>query len=362
MRILFIGNVVPDEMSLEIQANSLAGNKFQINMINSLKKKNNVDIISYVAVPLNDEQRNKLDNLSNEHEKYFYKNKNIFKSVLRFRKYIKSVSKNYDLVIVYNIAYPWIGVNRLAKKIKRTLILADFSEACSYKNLFLKLYAIVCKRDIKRYNNVVGLSHDTKRFLNKNQKFLCVPGGIDMSLYENVNPVKHDGNYRIMYSGNLSKVTGVDMLIDAFISKNFKNADLIITGRGDLQDDIQKLNHKNIKYYGSILYDQYLDLLNNANILVNPRNMNLFENKNNFPSKIFEYLAVGKMVVSTNFVGSESFLNNFIFCESSIDSIADALDKAISEYDDNYIKIFNENRKKSYDYDWNNQCDKIINM
>ena len=362
MKILYVGNIVPGSMSIDIVNNSLAGNKFQMNMINSLRKSNHVDIASFVAVPLDENQKKQLDLASNDNDKYYYKGKNIISSIISFRKYILKKYKNYDLVIFYNVAYPWLKIAKKMKQVKTTLILADFSEAVSYSNILLKIYANLCKKDIMTYDNVVGLSYSTKRFLKRDQKFLCIPGGIDLSIYNNVNPTVHDGKYRIMYSGNLSKVTGIDMLIEAFNDDGFNDSELIITGRGELEKEVKNAECENIKYYGSLEYKKYLKLLNDANILVNPRNMNLYENQNNFPSKVFEYLAVGKVVLSTKFIGFEEFADNFVFCESNIDSIRNELRKCLDEYDDVYLSFFRKNRLKASDYDWDKQCEKIINM
>lgn len=362
MKVLFVGNLVPDELSVEIKENSLAGNKFQNNLIRSLKKTEKVDIVSFVAARLTEEQISKLKKHEKKEQKYFYKGNNIIKNVIEFRKYIKNVSIEYDLVMAYNVAYPWLFLSKIIGKVKSTLILADFSDSCSYKNLILKIYAWVCKQDIRTYDNVVGLSKNVNRFLKNKQKFICIQGGIDTKLYKDVSPTPSSEPLRIMYSGNLSNVTGVDILIESFKNFNNKNVELIITGRGDLQEFVENSISDKIKYYGSVPYEEYLRLLNSANILVNPRNMDLKENENNFPSKVFEYLAVGKVVVSTKFIGWEDFKDNFYFCDSTIESLTESLNIAIKQYEEKYDFYFTKNTKKAFEYDWDNQAKKIIDM
>lgn len=337
--------MVPEEYVLEIKESSLAGNKFQMNLINELKKECTVDIASFIAVPMTEEQIKKIDNYNdnNKNDRYFYKGNNFVKNLKKYRKYIKKVINNYDFVMTYNVQYPWFGLNKICKN-KSILILADFSDTKSYSNYIYKIYAQICKNEIKKYDYVIGLSKNHKKFLKNKQKFMYMPGGVKLNSYEKIeiNPV-HNKKIKIMYAGLLSKVTGIDMIIN--VAKRMENVDLIITGRGDLEEFVKEESNNscNIKYLGSLKYEEYIKALNDANILINPRNMNLDENKNNFPSKIFDYLAVGKIIVSTKFSGYEDFIDNCYFADSNENSIEQALKTAIEQYDENYEKIYIKN-------------------
>ena len=361
MKILYVGTLVPAEYSLEIQHNSLAGNKLQVNLINEFRKKAEIDIISFVCVPLTLEQQKKLDKYNeNSTDKYYYKGNNFIKNLHEFRKQIKKISKNYDAVMTFNVDYPWINLPNLSKTKNSILILSDFSDVNSYNNVLLKAYAKLCKNNFKKYDLVIGLSKNHKKYLTKNQKFVYMPGGSKLDSFQKVKPVKESKKIKVMYSGYLGKVTGIDMLIEAFKNEKLNNAELIITGRGDLEEDIKLKSVGNIKYLGSLEEDKYIDTLNSAHILVNPRNMNMPENENNFPSKIFDYLAVGKVLVSTKFSGYEDFKENFYFCESNINSIRKTLLKAIKEYPDTYKKQFKINTQKVKEYSWDKQVEKIL--
>lgn len=359
MRVLFIGNFVPEEYSLEISANSLAGNRFQNNFFNNICKYVECDIASFIAVPLTDVQRKKVESLNCENKWYFTKGKNIFKSILQFRKKIKQNKDRYDAIVCYNIAYPWLFITNIFKRKKTVLILADFSDTKSYKNILLKLYAYICRKNIRKFDYVIGLSKETKNLLKRNQKFIYMPGGIELNSFKDIKLPKLEKKLNILYSGNISQVTGVDLLIDAI--DNIKdNYHLYITGRGELENKLINSKNKNINYLGSLPYKEYLDVLAKANIVVNPRNMFLPENTNNFPSKIFDYLASGKVVVSTKFIGYEDFLDNFYFCESNINSLKETIEKSMKEYKEKYKHYFKKNIEKSKEFDWNTQIKKII--
>ena len=111
---------------------------------------------------------------------------------------------------------------------------------------------------------------------------------------------------------------------------------------------------------GCLPDEVYDKKLREADIFVNPRNMSLPQNQNNFPSKVLEYLASGRLVVSSRFSGSEDFENNFIFYDGGVDSLADALSFTIKEYSEKREKIYLENREKAKEYDWQNQAKKIL--
>ena len=360
MKILFVGTVIPEELSVSVKSNSLAGNKFQSKIINYMRNSHEVDVFSFVAVPITEEDKENILKHSDKNNIYFLKKPNTIKSILRYRRELKKVSKNYDLIIACNVVYAWLNLPKFNKN--TMLLLSDFSDSNSYSNILLKCYAKICKHDIRKYKYVVGLSEDTKFMLKKKQKFICIPGGIDLKDYKNTTLPKIDGKLKVMYSGALEKVTGVDLLIEAINKTKFDNFELIITGRGSLESFVKEKQNEKIKYYGSLPYEEYIKLLNSANILVNPRNMNLPENKNNFPSKVLDYLAVGKVVLSTKFIGYKNFENNFIFCDSNAESIMNKLEFIIENYTNIYENYYNLNREKTNEFDWKNQVQKMIDM
>lgn len=86
--------------------------------------------------------------------------------------------------------------------------------------------------------------------------------------------------------------------------------------------------------------------------------MNLPENMNNFPSKILEYIATGKRVISTKYPGWERFGTSVYFCESTAESISKAIIdlKRQKEKEDDW----GERRKMAKEYLWENRMATII--
>ena len=118
-------------------------------------------------------------------------------------------------------------------------------------------------------------------------------------------------------------------------------------------------NDKRIKYLGFVSDKRYYEVLSNADVLINPRNMELLQNQNNFPSKVLEYLATGREVISTKFPGWERFTDNFRFYEGDAEILEKEINSVLS---DDLNCHYATNRSKAENYDWSNQVDKIIGL
>ena len=58
MNILICGSCLPRKFEGEIEDLSVAGNQYQNNLINSLKKYGNIKVLSYITVPIKSKVKN----------------------------------------------------------------------------------------------------------------------------------------------------------------------------------------------------------------------------------------------------------------------------------------------------------------
>lgn len=367
MKYLLSGTVVPATYETEISQISNAANRFLLNFCGQFNEKSSIKILSYIGINISPKvmQEIKRDNFYIPIT-YFERSKLRVRGAVYYHKIIKKHLDEYDGIIAYNVVYAWIFAPIIAKmkKKKSILLLADYSPEESYKGIMKKIYARLQLWSIRKYDYVVGLSENTKEYLTGKQKFICIEGGISDSFYEAFNEKKNIDPkcIKIMYAGILEKVTGIEMLIDAFRAGKFDNAELVISGKGSLEDLIVNVTNDNpsITYLGCCPYDEYMHNLAQADILVNPRNMNLPENANNFPSKIMEYIATGKCVVSTKFPGWERFKDYILFCDSDVESIQRCLQASLKNVLENSEEEFKRKRLFSEQFLWEKQVDKII--
>ena len=216
---------------------------------------------------------------------------------------------------------------------------------------------------MRRFDTVVGLSANIRSKLKKKQKFILMEGGIDQAFYDafSYQARRQPSPYILMYSGLLSQVTGVDLLLEVMQRVSRQDIKLVITGKGPLEKEVRKASmvDTRICYKGHLTYEEYMEQLQNADVLINPRNMNIPENQNNFPSKIMEYLATGKVILSTRFVGWEKFEENIIFCESSVDGIKRGIEIIIRKWGDREL-YYMLNREKAKQFEWKEQIRKVL--
>ncbi len=362
MKILFCGIMVPEEIEYRVKDISAAGNRFQNNVIKNLEMLGHeVITVSYVAVPIPEGIRKTLQDT--ESRRYIIRKsaewKETCRAVINCRRTVENLVKTVDSVICYNIFYsyyflPWMARRHLKKNI---LILADYSGPESFKSLGRKVYARLQAKILQKYDTVMGLSANTEKRLKKGQQFILMEGGIDQEFYDcfAFRGKETDGPIIFMYSGLLSRVTGVDLLLKAMEANRKKNIRLVITGKGNLEQLVRDAAQRDgrIDYKGHLAYKSYIEELQNADILVNPRNMGLPENQNNFPSKILDYLATGKSVISTKFVGWEKFEENIKFIEM------EEMEK-IFFGTGNTEEEFLRNRKFIKGYLWQNQLRRLL--
>lgn len=368
MKIVLCGPAFTEEIENSLSDASLAAGRFLRTMEKNLRA---LGVEYYRALYITNRVKQDGDEIKitelckKNNDICVFKDKSIVASVYKFQNELLSKIDSETIVLFYNYCYAYIGlVDSIRKKGgKVCLIYADQTEPKEEHNIIKKVLLHGVERDLKKFNKAVVLTDKLKRKLHKNCKVEVLHGGLDLSRFVTFRmQCDKKDKLVIMYTGALSYVTGVDVLLEALKQISCSNIEVWITGKGELEKDIIKAAEydRRIKYLGCLPDEVYDKKLREADIFVNPRNMSLPQNQNNFPSKVLEYLASGRLVVSSRFSGSEDFENNFIFYDGGVDSLADALSFTIKEYSEKREKIYLENREKAKEYDWQNQAKKIL--
>ena len=361
--ILFCGGFIPPEINEKVKHNSPAANNFQKELINNLSKSYKVDILTYVGfyekdmdIVIESFKKNNIYYVIKQEEK------NYISLFYRYYKLFNKLIHDKQVVILYNYNYVNLFINYFCKKknIKTILIIADHTEYYEYKNPIRSLLAFKYSRDYFKFDHLIFLSKRLKdRYGLKNSSLMI--GGINIDKYKNFTPIPKKGELIILYTGILSKVTGIDIYLKAIELINEKNIKFLFSGKGDMTEYLinkSKIDNR-IEYVGFLDKKVYLSLLSKVNVLINPRNMNLPQNQNNFPSKILEYLATGKVIISTKFPNSQEFEKNIFFCEANAQNIADKIEFVAKNYNNIYKNQYIINRKEAHKYDWSIQSKKV---
>ena len=247
-------------------------------------------------------------------------------------------------VIVYSPHTPLLEAAVYAKKldpsIKICLVVPDLPQ---YMNLSKKahpIYDFFKKIDIKHFMEL-NRQVDSYVLLTKymaepmqvgNRPYIIVEGIIDD---EDKIPQEHPKGKVIAYAGKLNESFGVKNLVEAFEIIPDEDAVLEICGGGELKGYVEEMCRKDsrIHYKGMVPAHEAAEMLQRADVLVNPRQNDDEYTKYSFPSKIIEYLMTGNAVVAYMLDGMPEIYKNFIYApkDSSVEALAETMKMLITQ-------------------------------
>lgn len=183
---------------------------------------------------------------------------------------------------------------------------------------------------LSKVPNIVVCSPQMKELVRNmtNSKIHVIPNGIDFEDIPNIQSHKSIEHPSILYVGGLTKIKGVDILLNAvpLIIKKIPNLHIYITGSGPEEDNLKKvvkrLNmEENVKFLGFIPEDEKYSYYKSVDVCVFP---SLYEP---FGIVLLEAMGSGKPVVASN-VGGIPFVvidgkTGLLFEPGNIDELAE---------------------------------------
>lgn len=343
-KVFYLGGILTDEEVNYCIENSInydmAANNFQNKFIKGFKENNinitciNVPFLSYHHLKKKNTVRIINDNNTNDEVDFYnYKYINSMFKYYALKKAIKNIDFSNSIIFSYSIHTPFLKILKHIKTnfndVKVIQIVPDLPQ---YMNLTSKskiIYSLLKKIEIffieSLLKNVDFFVPFTRLmmddFLQKYQKpFYVMEGVIDFK-NELTNTIKEDSNnFQVVYAGSLNKKYGVGKLIKAFEYINEENIKLKLCGNGDLVDFLENNKFKNIEYLGVLSPEQTTILINNADLLINPREANEKYTRYSFPSKLFEYMSSGNKILCFKLPGIPSDYFQFMyFFESNLE-------------------------------------------
>lgn len=364
MKIIICGPAIDEQMEKKLYSASPAAGRFLNNMIHALNLNGySTRRAIYISYPVVDDSAYQAAGVSED--MVVFKDRWILPSILRFRRRLAASVEGGDIVVFYNMTYAYWGLSQKVKKMGAVpvLMLADFTDWHEEAGLPRKVISFLCEREFRRFDSVISLADFGPERFSKKARVQVLRGGINFGYFSNISqPTDIPEQLTIMYAGLLSEVTGVDILLRAMRKVKAANLRLLISGKGDLEEAVKSeaKNDPRIQFLGFLDVDSYYRKLNEANIFVNPRNMDLPQNRNNFPSKVLEYLATGRVIISTRFSGFSEFDGLMEWVDGDEDSLAGKIDETVARYEKIYRQTYESNRAAAQRYDWTVQARKII--
>lgn len=251
------------------------------------------------------------------------------------RKYLKQVCANekFDGIIFYNMRLENAPIALYAKKKWGIPIYLQYEDGltkdANVGTLKRFLYQRIEEKTLPKLNGAFLVTS----LLEVPCPSMVVRGAIN---YKKVP--KEDTKHEIpilLFASTLDRQRGAQVLLEAlqYTTQQFQ---LIITGRGELADEIASCNDARIDYRGYISYEEYQSLLEQADICINAQLSHAEFGNVSFPSKVFEYLSNQKLVVSSDVADAKDTIGDFSFIYEMDDpkELASCIDQAISVYDD----------------------------
>lgn len=258
-------------------------------------------------------------------------------------------SKKIDYIFVHGVHTPYLLFCWFAKLwgVKTIAVLTDppgvvLSTDGAISRILKKADRVIVAWLIRQFHAVISLAPDLANMLAPNAPALIMPGivesGLDVVSADALSggTISSEVNsFVIVYAGGLSRSYGVDLLIDAVVDLDrCFNVKLKLFGRGEEEERIRGLSETDprIFYGGFVESNKLIPIIRSADLLINPRPTHQLFASLSFPSKLIEYLAVGRPVLTTRVPSIPQDLEKaFLFIEDeSIEGIKAGIIRVVS--------------------------------
>lgn len=230
----------------------------------------------------------------------------------------------------------------------------------------------------KKCHRIITITNGLKKALINldidNGKILTSPDAVELERFSNIKESKEEIRKKlnfpldkniIIYSGHLYKWKGTQVLADA--SRFLTNKELIVFV-GGMEEDIINFKKAN-KQYNNILivghepYDKIPLYLKSADLLILPNSAESdISRLYTSPLKLFEYMASGRPIISSNLPSLREILNenNAILVKpDSSEDLANGINRALKNRDFS-DKISSQAYQDVQKYTWQKRANNIL--
>lgn len=164
----------------------------------------------------------------------------------------------------------------------------------------------------------------------------CVCRGFYRAVPEAGTGAKTGSGSTILYSGRFDEPRGIDIFLEA-AGRLTRPATVVITGYGPLEGWVREraaaIDNVAVTVHGFLSRDEFRQVLGSADILVNPQRCRHAFGLASFPSKVYEYMSTGKVVVSSRVADVEEIAEGrlVLYDGDSPEALAQTLDRVLSD-------------------------------
>lgn len=370
MKIAWLGSVIHSDAQLKNNAISLASSYWQESFIEALEslciETTTISSMPYRAFPFGPLVVKPIieDFVNTDYILYDYLNLKWFRERSKSSGIQKSLSllPHVDAIVSYN---PYLECRDASAKFSlehQVPWIEICADAIESKPGWESIY-----NEKKVPDGFVFLSSEAYERCPVNNKIL-IHGGIPVRSGSGVTDYVDSSYYAnndsvvFIFSGSFEYWSGLSLLLQAFINLNTDQAiSLFICGYGPLSDSDRILieSDSRIHFFGTVSKKDLDVLREKADILVNPRPM-ITENVYNFPSKLLEYMAYQKIIVSTKTPGiPNNFSEMMILTKDSVSDLTKGLKKAAEMTLEESKPMLNCLEIFAAEHTWSNEADRF---
>ncbi|MCD7771217.1 MAG: glycosyltransferase [Oscillospiraceae bacterium] len=225
---------------------------------------------------------------------------NTISSILHIYKEIKrqDLKKKVDHIIFYNYKPEVAWAAYLAKKRLHIPITVEYEDGYSRVSDLRGLKSTIFRKteDFVSEHVDYAILVNSQLIGKYHVPSVTVRGVVDKDFYTRCREYRKPRNekFTILYSGGLNKTRGIDVLIET-VSMLEVDCRLVITGKGSLNVDDSRIDFR-----GFVSHEEMQNLMMQADVLVQCQLTNDKFSESSFPSKLFEYIATGNSIISSD--------------------------------------------------------------
>lgn len=267
----------------------------------------------------------------------------------------RSLRKRYDLIYIHNMPDILVCSALVPKMLGAKVVLDQHDPmpelmmtifGMAEDSSAVRVMRMLEKWSIARADRVVAVNLVCKRIFAARS---CPPEkiGVVMNAPDGaIFPYRAAGSYTvksnpstdpfvIMYHGSIVERNGLDLAVEALakVHKTVPSAELRIYGRStafleQVMGHVKKLGlEQNVRYLGPKRLEELVHEIERCDVGVIPNQRNAFTDINT-PTRIFEYLALGKPVIAPRTVGIQDYFDTeslFYFDSGDASELADRI-------------------------------------
>ena len=251
------------------------------------------------------------------------------------RRFLKKLvkQKKIDAIVFYNMRLENSKLALYAKKHFHIPIVLQYEDGLTndahIKGLKRFVFSNMEKKVLKELDGAF--------LVNSKIKVPCPSVVIRGAIREEQKEAEQKKNKvpKLLFSSTLDKQRGIEVLLEA-LKDTTAEFELTITGRGEAEEKIKNTKDARIRFLGYLDYETYKKELREADICLNVQLAHHEFGNFSFPSKIFEYLSAGKLVISSDVADAKEALGDTLIIYEKDDprQLAAAIDNAITIVND----------------------------